>query len=128
MKNISFALITLLILVTSCNKDNDDNPGSSSRVVKYELSGNFTGGLIASYTTASGGTANETVPAIPWAKEITYASSVTAAAFVLSGNSGVAGQQVTLVVKRGGNQVGTPKVFTANASGGFSESGPVIVF
>jgi hypothetical protein len=128
MKKISFALITLLFLATSCSKDKDDNPGTSSRVVKYEITGNFTGSLIASYTTAPGGTANEAVPSQPWTKEITYASTVTAATMVLSGNGGVTGQKVTLVVKRGGTAVGAPTVFTADAAGGFSSSGPVIVF
>lgn len=92
--------ILLILLIFSCIKDKDNN--NNSRIVTYELTGNYTGVKFASYTTTTGGTANETVATLPWTKEITYNSSVTAVAFAISGNGGTTGQQLTLVIKKEG--------------------------
>jgi hypothetical protein len=121
LKCTSFLLI--LLLVFSCSKDKDNN--NNSRVVTYELTGNYTGVKFASYTTATGGTVNETVATLPWTKEITYNSSVTAAAFAISGNGGTTGQQVTLVIKKGGAVISTTTA-TADNAGSFTRSAVVM--
>ncbi len=131
MKKLTMAFIAMLAILTSCKKDADKQPdgnNNTSRVVRYELTGNFTGQIIASYTTAAGGTANDEVTSLPWSKEITYAPNVTAAILAVSGGGGVAGQKVTVIRKRGGQQIGTPTEITAQSNGGFSEAAPVIVF
>lgn len=130
MKKLTFAVLAALTILVSCKKDADKQPGdnnNTSRVIRYELTGNFTGQIVASYTTAAGGTANDEVLSLPWVKEITYAPSVTAAILAVSGGGGVAGQKVTITTKRGGKQLGTPKEIVAQSSGGFSEAAPVIV-
>lgn len=119
----STILFLVLIFSFSCSKDEDNN--NNSRVVTFELSGNFTGVKFASYTTATGGTANESVATLPWTKEITYNNSVTAAAFAVSGNGGTAGQQVTLVIKKGGVVTSTTTA-TADNAGSFSRSAVVM--
>lgn len=124
MKRLSLFILTLLVLV-SCDKTDQEN--ESSRTLRFELTGNFTGSLVASYTTASGGTANETVTALPWSKEITYAANVTAAVVAISGNGGNPGQRVTAEVKRNGARVATV-VATANSSGSFTEASDAVVF
>lgn len=126
MKNLTLAFIALLALSVSCKKDSKDNPGSS-RTLRYEVTGNFSGTFIASYTTASGGTINDQVT-LPWTKEINYASNVTAAIIAVTGSGGTAGQKATLVIKRGGKQVGTPLELVAQSTGSFSEAAPPIVF
>lgn len=123
MKKCSIILLTLCTVFFSCKKDKTNN----SRTLQYELSGNYTGVLFASYTTALGGTANDQVTAVPWNKEITYGTNVTAAIISVSGNGGAPGQQVTVVVKRGGNHVSTT-VATADASGSFSKPAPTVIF
>ena len=129
MKKSIFALLMVVTVFASCKKDSDKKPDNNSRTVRYEITGTFSGPtLIVSYTTASGGTTNDPVTSLPWTKEITYATNVTAAIFAISGDGGVAGQKVTVVVKRGGNQVGAPIDAVADASGSFSKSAPVIVF
>ncbi len=110
----------------SCNEDDDDSAGSS-RAIRYEISGNFSGSLFASYTTASGGTTNEAVSQLPWSKDITYENSVAAAIIALSGNGGTAGQQLMIIVKRGGKQVSSTPV-TAGSSGSFTIAAPVVTF
>ncbi len=115
----------LSILGTSCSKDSDNK--NTSRVLKYEVTGNFGGSLIASYTTASGGTSNETMPGLPWSKEVTYASNVTAAIIAITGNGGTVGQQVTVIVKKGGSQISST-VFTADNAGSFSKTAPQVIF
>lgn len=118
-----------LTIFVSCKKTKDTGPGNSSRTLRYEITGNFAGTLIASYTTATGGIANDEVTSMPWNKEITYSSNVTAAVISLSGTGGVTGQKATLIIKRGGSQVGSPIEVTANSSGAFPpQSSPAIVF
>ncbi|SFG80427.1 MmpS family transport accessory protein [Pedobacter insulae] len=128
MKKLILTILTGLLICTSCKKDSDKKPNTSSRVVRYELTGNFTGTLFVAYTTANGGTSNDEVTSLPWTKEVTYSNTLTASNFVIVGNGGVPGQKVTVLIKRGGNQVGPPLVVTANSSGAFSEGAPPIVF
>ncbi|MES2651842.1 MAG: hypothetical protein V4663_08880 [Bacteroidota bacterium] len=127
MKKLTIAFITALTIFASCKKDKDNKPNTSSRTLRYEVTGNFTGTVIASYTTAAGSTANDQIT-LPWNKEVNYASSVTAAIILVTGNGGVAGQKVTVVIKRGGTQVGTPIEAVAGSSGSFSQPAPVVVF
>lgn len=47
---------------------------------------------------------------------------------VLLGLFITAGQQVTLVIKNGGNQVGTPTTATADPGGTFTIFSPVITY
>lgn len=128
MKKLSIALITALTILVSCKKDSDKQPDNSSRTIRYEVTGNFTGTLIASYTTAAGGTANDQINSLPWNKEINYASNVTAVIIAVSGSGGTAGQKVTVIIKRGSSQVGSPMEVVANSSGGFTQASPVVVF
>lgn len=118
-------ILGLSFLGMSCDKDKEQ--GGSSRTVKFELSGTFNGFLVLSYTTASGGATTEEVTALPWSKEITYASNVTAAGFGVGGSGGTAGQTVSIVVKRGGNQISSTPA-TANSAGGISVAAPSVVF
>ena len=127
MKNIILLCITLSCVLYSCKKD-EDNHNSSSRMLVYEISGNFTGTFFATFTTAAGGTNNEQITSLPWKKEITYASNITSAVIALVGNSGVAGQTVTLTVKRDNKIIGTPIDITANNAGAFSAAAPAVVF
>ena len=131
MKKINvYILLVLIASVTflSCEKDKDDNNNNNtSRVVRYEISGNYTGSQTVVYTTASGGTTNETITTLPWIKDITYASTVNGAAIALTGTGGTAGQSVSLVVKRtGSSPLTTPG--TADANGIISVASPAITF
>lgn len=128
MKKLAILFIMALTVFSSCSKDDDNKTLNTSRTLQYKVTGNFSGNLYVSYTTASGGTSNDQVALFPWDKEITYNSNVTAANIVISGNGGTAGQQVTLIIKRGGTAVGSPTVATADASGGFTKAAPVVVF
>lgn len=124
--------ITLLIALTvfaSCVNDEDNESKVNSRTLQYEVTGNFSGtNIMATYTTASGGTVSEPIPSLPWNKEITFDPTVSGANIVLSGADGTAGQQVILVIKKGGKQFGTPTTATADAAGIFTISSPVITF
>lgn len=95
MKQLTFLLLTVFIVFTSCKKNDDDNaikPAPvASRTLNYEVTGNYKGTLYASYTTAFGGTNNEMITTLPWKKEITFESKVTASNIVISGNGGIAG-------------------------------------
>jgi len=130
-KSILPVSLTVLAFITSllfnaCSKP-IDTPVNDSRVVKYEVTGNFSGSLIASYTSAGGGTTNETITALPWTKEITYQNSVTAAIMAVSGNGGTAGQTVKIDITKETTKVSSTSA-TASASGSFTVSTPVVRF
>ena len=129
MKKLTIVLLSTIIFFGSCDKNSKDNPsGNTSRVIRYEVTGNFTGTFSAAYTPTSGGITSEDFTALPWSKEITYAASVTGASIGVSGTGGVAGQKVKLIIKRGGTQIGTPIEQTAGSSGTFSIAGQPIIF
>lgn len=129
MKKIALILFAASALFSSCSKDDDNETINTSRTLHYSLTGNFSGtNLIVSFTTANGGTSNEQINILPWDREITYNSNVTAANIAVSGNGGTAGQQVTLIIKRRNTVIGTPTVATADASGSFTKAAPVVVF
>jgi hypothetical protein len=127
MKQLVTILGISIVFLISCAKPQPIDDPSTQRLIRYEVAGNFTGVLFASYTTASGGTVNEQVTSLLWVKEVTYASNVPAAIIAVSGNGGAAGQQVTVVVKKGGNQVSSTPV-TANSLGSFTQAAPVVTF
>ncbi len=129
MKKIAISLITVLTVFTSCSKEDDNGINRLSRTIRYELTGNFTGNnIITAYTTASGGTITEQIVSLPWTKEITFDAGVSGANITISGAGGIAGQQATLIVKKGGNPVGSPTTATADAGGTFTIAAPVVVF
>ena len=129
MKKINvYILLVLIAAVTfsACKKDKDGN-NNNSRVVRYEISGNYSASKTVVYTTALGGTTNETVTTLPWSKDITYASTVNGAAIAVTGTGGTAGQSISLVVKRtGSSPLTTPG--TADASGILNVASPAITF
>jgi hypothetical protein len=88
MKQIITILGASIVFLISCAKPQPIDDPSTQRVIRYEVTGNFTGTLFASYTTASGGTANEQVTSLPWTKEVSYESNVTAATSYCSGKTG----------------------------------------
>lgn len=129
MRTLVILLITALTLFSSCNNGDENEPQHTSRTLRYELTGNFSGNnIIAAYTTASGGTVTEQITSLPWNKEITFDSNVSGANLVVSGAGGTVGQQATLTIKRGGKQLGTPTTAMADAGGTFTISSPPIIF
>lgn len=129
MKKTALIFFALLTFFASCSKDDDNETINTSRILYYNLTGNFSGtNLIVSYTTANGGTGNEKINTLPWDREITYNLNVTAANIAVSGNGGTAGQQITLIIKKGNTVIGTPTVATADASGSFTKAAPVVIF
>lgn len=129
MNKLTIVILLVVTIFASCDKDPDDNnAGNRSRILRYEVTGNFTGTFTAAYTPASGGVTSQDVTSLPWSKEITYAASVSGASIAITGGGGVPGQKVTLVIKRGGSPIGTPIEQTVNSSGVFSIVGQPIVF
>lgn len=65
-------VILFVTALTACSKDPVDN----TKLVKYEITGNFTGKLTVTYTDNTG--ANTTLQniSLPWSKEVSYPANV----------------------------------------------------
>ncbi|MCC9072766.1 MmpS family protein [Flavobacterium sp. F-65] len=107
-------VMTLAFTVVSCSsdKDNDGDPVSASRDVKYEVTGNFGGELSVIYMEKSTAPLNEDIEKLPWTKEFTANPDATGASMNVSGNGGVKGQTLTGKIYVGGKVV---KELTATA-------------
>jgi len=105
-KNVLTTVIGLLFFVSlvSCSKDDNDSP--NARVVKYEITGNFTGKLTVIYNdNVSGNTVLNDVT-LPWSKDITYPATVTGIGIgAQSSTAGTPGQTATMKIYSGGTVV-----------------------
>lgn len=111
-------LFAITFTLISCKKD-DDAPQTSSRNVKYEITGNYTGKLDIVTTTNTAAMVSYNGVLVPWTKEITYPNTVMGVGIggnSSSGNVGVAGQTITLKVFSGGKLLYT-KSATADVNG-----------
>jgi hypothetical protein len=114
---LSFAL--LVILLSGCKKDKNDN-NNSSRNVKYELSGTYTGKFTIIITDNESGTLVIDNVTIPWSKEVTYDSKVIAVGIGASATTyGAAGQTALMKIYSGGSVVKTTNG-TADQNGALS--------
>lgn len=103
MNKILKNLVVLFIFITfSCSKD--DSPTSSSKNIKYELSGTYSGSLIVVYTNSDGVNQIEDNISLPWSKEITLTNPSATTAIVLTAGSEVSGSGQV-------NEVVTGKIF-----------------
>jgi len=86
-------LITLFFaFVVSCSKDDDkDTGGNNSRLVKYELSGSYSGTLLIVYINEDGVNQLADNVSLPWSKEVTIKGNSTTP-LILSANTEVGGQ------------------------------------
>ncbi|WP_428231142.1 MmpS family transport accessory protein [Flavobacterium sp.] len=107
-------VLTLAFTAVSCSSDNDNNSGSTtSRDVKYEITGNYAGKLSVTYLEKSSSALIEDITTLPWTKEFTANADAQAAAVQTSGYGGVKGQTLTAKVYIGGKVV---KELTATAT------------
>lgn len=123
-------VVVFFLVFLSCNEKDDTNLPSSSRNVKYEITGNFTGHLTIIYNDNVSGNTTLNVTNLPWTKEITYPGNV--AGIGISGISllpqpGVSGQTASIKIYSGGSEVKSQTV-TANANGAISFPGLTYLF
>lgn len=100
--------LLLMMAFSSCKKD-DDKVGSLE-VVKFELTGNYTGRMFVVITDNTGSNEAIDVPSIPWQKEKTYRTNISSFGIGAS-TDGVdasqAGKIITLNIYVGGKLVKT---------------------
>jgi len=127
-KIILFSLVLMnSFLLVSCDDDDDDVNPIKSREIKFEVTGNFSGRMDATFITASGGGTNETISALPWTKSLTYSNTVQSTGITVGGGGGTPGQTIIVKVFAGGNMVSqTPG--TANSAGIVVVASPSYIF
>lgn len=126
---IAVSMLFYGLIFSACKKNSTDNP-ASSRTVKYELSGTYSGTLIVGHTNETGTTQVLDNIRLPWSKEITVQGDVIAIG--LGGNSetggpGGAGQTLTGKISVGGVVKKTTTVNTTT-TGYVSLSGLQYIF
>jgi hypothetical protein len=118
-------LFNLFLLSFACG--NDEPLPVKSREVKFEVTGDFSGTIDATYITAQGGATNESLQSLPWTKIINYESTVSGTTITIGGGGGTAGQTLTVKLFAGGSLISeTPGV--ANSSGIIVIASPTYVF
>jgi len=108
-------VLTLAFTAVSCSSDNDDK-GSSSRDIKYEVSGNYSGKISATYTESGNSGQNVDIASLPWSKEFTASADTYGAGITVSGFNGTPGQTLTVKIIVGG-QVKKETTATATSDG-----------
>jgi Mycobacterium membrane protein len=114
-KTMALPYLLAILLLVSCKKDNTSSGGTNSRVVKYEVTGSFTGKLNVVYLDNVSGNTLVSDVTLPWAKELTYGSNVIGIG--ISGQStsfGAVGQTATLKIYSGGTVVKSETVLANN--------------
>jgi hypothetical protein len=100
------ALATAALALAACgDDDNGTGPAPSSRTVRYEVSGTFTGGLTVVHTNAAGGNATATITTLPWSREVTHDATVAGVGIGATGAVATPGQTVTLRIVINGTAV-----------------------
>lgn len=107
-KQIRLAVLSIFATFTmlSCSKD-EVSSGGSSREIKYEITGNYSGKLIVAAATNNGLAEAFEVDKLPWTTSFTAKSSVNTLVMVATGGSGLGkkGETVTLKIYVGGKEV-----------------------
>lgn len=98
---LGLIVVLFATALAACSKD----PVSTSKLVKYEITGNFTGKLTVTYTDNTGATSLLQNVSLPWSKEVSYPASVLSV--------GV-GAQATVLGTAG--QTASMKIYYKNAA------------
>lgn len=117
-KKASLFLLIVILFLASCKKDKDSSGSTNSRIVTYEITGNFTGKLTIIYNDNVNGNTVVNDVTLPWTKEITYNSNVQGIG--IGGNAstmGTPGQTVTLKVYAGSKLIKSFPPVTAGSLG-----------
>lgn len=126
LKKTSLFITMAIFMLGGCKKSKDEEPSANNRKIKYEVTGNFTGKLVIVYNDNVSGNTVVNEATLPWTKEITYGSNITAIGIGGSSTSvGVPGQTATLKIYAGG----VVKASQTNAAGSVGElSLPTIAY
>lgn len=128
VKKIYFFLL-LALLLNGCKKENNNN--NQSRLVKYEITGNYTGRLTIVYADETGVLQTVTNVSLPWSKSFTAQAAVQSVTFNASTTGtavvGVAGQTATAKLFIGSAVVKSNQQ-TADATGRIQFSSLLYVF
>lgn len=103
-KNVLTTVIGLFFLVSfvSCFKD-PPSSGPAGRIVKYEITGNFTGKLTVVINDNVSGNVVVNDVTLPWSRDITYPGTVTGIGIgAQSSTTGTPGQTATMKIYSSG--------------------------
>ncbi len=94
------------IFIISCKKD-DTTPATSSRAVKYEITGNYAGTFIVVATTNNDNFEVLEITKLPWELSFEAKSNISQVIIQGTGTGGQPGQKATLKTFVGGKEVAT---------------------
>ncbi len=100
MKKLFLFLAVAAVSLTSCSSD-DDNPVSSSREIKYEITGDYSGAGITINYVENGGGSSTTATSLPWSRTYTADQDTFGGSFSAGAGDGTPGETVTLKIYQG---------------------------
>nr|WP_199002496.1 MmpS family transport accessory protein [Flavobacterium sp. ASV13] len=95
-------VLTLAFTAVSCSSDDNNKSTASSRDIRYEVTGNYTGKLSTTYTESGNAGQNADINKLPWSKEFTASADTYGAGITVGGYGGVVDQTITVKIIVGG--------------------------
>jgi hypothetical protein len=125
-------MVACATFVTSCSSDDDNNTvddtnSNTSRDIKYEVTGNYTGVLTVAFITQTGASTTDQITALPWTRLFNADAGTLSSGFGVTGSGGAAGQTITATIYQGGVDKGSVTA-TANAEGIITATPPSVSF
>ncbi len=94
------------ISLAACKKNSDGPGNTDTRIVKYEITGNFSGKLTIVYNDNVNGNTVLNNISLPWTKELTYTQNVAAIGIqAQAASAGMPGQTATMKIYAAGKPV-----------------------
>lgn len=122
---VTVAFLSLAFAVTGCGGGKDgpsSPPAAGARIVKYEITGNYSGALNVAYTAESNGTVGAEILSLPWSTSVTFprgAAGIGIAGGSVVGRFGAPDQTVTVRIYSGTTVVRS-QVATTTSTGQLS--------
>lgn len=102
MKKLFLFLAVAAMSLTSCSNDDDSSPVSSSREIKYEITGDYSGTEPLDITYFENGQASITeATSLPWTRTYTADDDTLVGGFNVGGIGATPGEVITLKVYQG---------------------------
>jgi hypothetical protein len=97
----AFCFLTILLIASACEKDD----AGTVHKITYQITGNFSGRILAALTGANGSFITREITKLPWEEEITLEANTKTINASATGTGGATGQQASFKIYDNGKEV-----------------------